>query len=221
MKSSPVISAKYQVEVPAEFEPGSRRRVLRNLKHITSIRMMEDAELEGYMKAERLLVGKYGPRHSFTLRDINTIHRLFLGEIYVWAGQYRAVNLTKGGFPFASAMAIPAAMSRFERAFLKKLTPCRGGDINEIARRIAHVHVEFLLIHPYREGNGRTARLLATLSAYQAGVPGIDFGFIRSRGKEFDNYVAAIQHGIREDYSRMEQIVLRALERAQRSMRGA
>jgi hypothetical protein len=59
--------------------------------------------------------------------------------------------------------------------------------------------------------------LLATLGAYQAGMPGIDFGFIRSRGKEFDNYVAAIQDGINEDYGRMEQIVKRALARAKRS----
>jgi hypothetical protein len=48
-------------------------------------------------------------------------------------------------------------------------------------------------------------------------MPGIDFGFIRSRGKEFDNYVAAIQDGINEDYGRMEQIVKRALARAKRS----
>lgn len=60
--------------------------------------------------------------------------------------------------------------------------------------------------------------MLATLAAYQAGMPGIDFGFIRSRGKEFDGYVTAIQDGIKEDYSRVEQIIERALRRAQRSV---
>jgi len=79
------------------------------------------------------------------------------------------------------------------------------------------VHVEFLLRHPYREGNGRTARLLATLAASQAGLPGIDFGFIGSRGKEYDMYVAAIQAGINEEYSWMQQIKERALTRAQGS----
>lgn len=82
----------------------------------------------------------------------------------------------------ATAMAIPSAMSRFERNFLKKHSPCKGKNIKEIAQNIAPVHVEFLLIHPYREGNGRTARLPATLAAYQVGMSGIDFGFIRSRG---------------------------------------
>jgi cell filamentation protein len=73
----------------------------------------------------------------------------------------------EGGFPFASALAIPSAMAEFEQEFLKPHTPCKGKHIREIAQHIAPVHVEFLLIHPYREGNGRAARLLATMAAYQ------------------------------------------------------
>lgn len=218
MKGNRAVSAKYHVDTPSEFEPGSRKRVLRNLKHITSVREIQDAELKAYMNAERLLLERYGPEHSFTLKDLDAIHRIFLGEIYSWAGKYRTVNLSKGGFPFAAAMAIPTVMLDLERRFLRKCTPCMGKDIKEIARKIAPVHVEFLLIHPYREGNGRTARLLATLAAYQAGLPGIDFGFIGSRGKDYDMYVAAIQAGINEEYSRMQEIIERALTRAQRSV---
>ncbi len=33
------------------------------------------------------------------------------------------------------------------------------------------VHEELVLIHPFREGNGRVARLLSTLMAFQAGLP--------------------------------------------------
>jgi cell filamentation protein len=102
------------VDESSEFEPGSRGRVLRNLNHITSVREIEDAEIESYMRAERILLKRYGPTHSFTLDDIDTIHRLFLGGLYSWAGHYRKVNLSKGGFPFAAALAIPAAMSKLE-----------------------------------------------------------------------------------------------------------
>jgi cell filamentation protein len=148
------VSTKYHVDESSEFEPGSRGRVLRNLKHITSVREIEDAEIESYMRAERILLKRYGQKHSFTLNDIDTIHKLFLGGLYSWAGHYRTVNLSKGGFPFAAALAIPAAMFRFESNLLAKHTPCSGEDIEEVARHIAPVHVEFLLIHPYREGNG-------------------------------------------------------------------
>lgn len=151
------------------------------------------------MNAERVLLSRFGPDHSFTVADINLIHRMFLGAIYPWAGIFRDVNLSKGGFPFASAYAIPQAMRDLEKEVLGKNTPCRGPDSAQIARQIAAVHAELLLIHPYREGNGRTARLLATFMAYQAGQPGIDFGFIGSRGKQFDRYVAAIHAGLNGD----------------------
>ena len=33
------------------------------------------------------------------------MHRLWLGEIYVWAGEYRQVNMGKGDFMFAARAA--------------------------------------------------------------------------------------------------------------------
>ena len=174
-----------------ESEPGSKGRVLKNLLAIKTIRGMEDAEILGYMEAERKLLGHFGSCHAFSIEDINLIHKLFLGRIYPWAGTLRNVNLSKDGFTFATAFAIPSAMRDLEQYTLAKNTPCRGPRLIEVAERIAIVHVELLLIHPFREGNGRTARLLATLMAYQAGLPGIDFGFIGSRGKQFVAYVGA------------------------------
>ena len=107
-------------------------------------------------------------------------------------------------------------MRELEQYTLAKNTPCGGSSLFAVAEKIAIVHVELLLIHPYREGNGRTARLLATLLAYQAGLPGIDFGFIGSRGKQFVAYVGAIQAGLDRDYRQMRDIVLKALRRGQR-----
>jgi cell filamentation protein len=207
---------KYLAEGVEDFQPGSRKKVLRNRLGITHVRDIEDAKLAAYLKAEEALIRKHTADHRFTVEDINGIHRLFLGEIYDWAGRYRDVNLSKGSFPFASAMAIPSALRNFERRILSIHTPCRSGKLEDVAYTIAIVHVEFLLIHPYREGNGRTARLLATLMAYQAGLPGLDFGFIGSRGREFGRYVAAIHAGLIENYRPMAEIMKRAITRALR-----
>jgi cell filamentation protein len=134
-------SSKYHVDVSSEFEPGSRKRVLKNLLHITSVRKMEDEELRAYMRAERLLIQRYNQDHSFTCEDLNAVHWVFLGKIYRWAGSYRTVNLSKGGFPFASALAIPSAMKEFETNTLRSNTPCRNPVVREAARMIAEVHV--------------------------------------------------------------------------------
>ncbi|NTU98328.1 MAG: cell filamentation protein Fic, partial [Chlorobiaceae bacterium] len=54
----------------------------------------------------------------------------------------------------------------------------------------ATVHLELLFIHPYREGNGRTARLVATLMALQAGYNGFNWEIAEER---FADYIKAIQ----------------------------
>ena len=50
--------------------------------------------------------------------------------------------------------------------------------MDEIAEAIATVHTEYILIHPFREGNGRLGRLIAVLMGLQAGLPVLDFGAI-------------------------------------------
>ncbi len=208
------IGFKYLASGVEAYQPGSRRKVLRNLPGIASLREMEDAELAAYMKAERELAGIFTANHRFVRSDIDLIHKKFLGGIYPWAGKYRTVNLSKGGFVFASALAIPRAMKDFGRRILAKHTPCHDNNIDVIAADLAAVHAELLLTHPYREGNGRTARLLATLMAYQAGMPGLDFGFIGGRGREFNRYIAAIHAALTENYRPMTVIMRRCLTRA-------
>ncbi len=91
------------------------------------------------------------------------MHDLWLGGIYSFAGKYRTVNMSKAGFPFSAAERIPALMDMFEKNFLSKFTPCHFLDIEEIIYALAIVHVELVIIHPFREGNGRTARLLTAI----------------------------------------------------------
>ena len=77
--------------------------------------------------------------------------------------------MSKGGFPFAAAGQVPRLMEKFSENILKKYTPCEpNNDIKKTAKTLATVHVELILIHPFREGNGRVARLLADLMAAQA-----------------------------------------------------
>jgi cell filamentation protein len=52
--------------------------------------------------------------------------------------------------------------------------------------------VEFVLIHPFREGNGRIARLLCDVMACQAGIGPLDYS---ARDQQRDLYFAAIRAG--------------------------
>lgn len=186
---------------------------------IARIRELEEQELRLYMECEEQLLQLIRIDQSLTLHDANMIHSMFLGPLYDWAGTYRSVNLMKGGFLFAPARNVPVLMEEFERKHLSISTPCHGAE-REICEAIARVHAEFILIHPYREGNGRTARLLSTVMAWQADYPTLDFSFIGKRGKAYDYYIGAIHAALAGEYEPMEMVMLRAMRLALRRFGG-
>jgi len=200
--------------IEAQSEPGSHGRVLKNLLGIKSKREMDQAEAREQFRALEELIRIYDQSHRFTAADVCRIHKIWLGPIYVWAGQYRRVNLSKGDFPFAAANQIPRLMMEFEKGPLREYTPCQFTVMTEIVRAIAFVHTELLLIHPFREGNGRVARLLAILMALQAGLPPLDFGSIKGRKRQ--EYFAAVQAGLGRDYKPMEGVFNAVIRRTRR-----
>jgi len=188
----------------AEFEPGSRGRVLRNRLGITLVRAIQREESEALLAATQHLIDEVTVDHRFTADDICRMHRQWLGGIYEWAGQYRSVNIAKGEFMFAAAAQVPRLMQQFERGPLRLYTPCKMASTEEQAAALAIVHAEFILIHPFREGNGRCGRLVAMLMALQAGLPALDFGGIRGAKKRA--YVAAVHAAMDRDYEPMTAV---------------
>src|SRR6185503_832478 len=56
----------------------------------TRVREMEEVETHALEAAQREAEQAYGPAHRFTPGDIRRLHRMWLGEIYPWAGRYCA-----------------------------------------------------------------------------------------------------------------------------------
>lgn len=83
-----------------------------------------------------------------------------------------------------------------------------------MARALAEVHAELILVHPFREGNGRLARLLALLMALQAGLPPLDFSPLSGHGKRA--YIAGIHAALGRDYAPLAAMFTRVIERSRR-----
>ena len=176
---------------------------------------MDEVEAREQLRALRELVAIYDEAHVFTGADIREIHRTWLGPIYSWAGEYRQVNVSKNDFPFAAAREIPKLMAELESGPLHEFTPCRSGSDELVVKALATVHTELMLIHPFREGNGRAGRLLAILMGLQAKLPPLDFSGIN--GKKRQEYFAAVQAGIGRDYEPMERMFSDVVRRSRRA----
>ena len=195
-----------------QYEPGSRDRVLKNLQGITSKREMEQLETRELLRSADVLIDQYTRGHVFTAEDICSMHREWLASLYIWAGRYRQVHLSKGGFSFAVPVFIPRLMDDFEKKILQRYTPCIFKIQQRVIEALAIVHTELLLIHPFREGNGRLARLLAACMGFQAGLPFLDFSGVE--GVRRADYFAAVRDGMDRNYEPMERIFSEVVSRS-------
>ena len=121
------------------------------------------------------------------------------------------MNLKKDNFPFAAAAQIPKLMADFEKGPLRRFTPCRSAPTEDLAKALAVVHVELVLIHPFREGNGRVARLLAVLLGLQAGLPALYFENLSGRKRQ--QYFAAVRAGLDRNYEPMAKLFSAVIRR--------
>lgn len=78
---------------------------------------------------------------------LQAIHRYLFEDIYEFAGEIRKVNMAKGNFRFAPLMYLDAALENIDKM--------PQADFDEIIEK----YVEMNIAHPFREGNGRSARI--------------------------------------------------------------
>ena len=194
-----------------EFQPGSNDLVLTNKLDIQSVEDMDDLELELLQRLYEEVLVKHLPNRVLTVEDLKTWHRRWLGNVFEWAGQERSVNMGKDGFMFAASAQIPRLLADFERSCLARWTPCHDMGTNALVEAIAITHVEFILIHPFREGNGRLSRLLTDVMAVQSGRRPLDYSTWNADRKA---YYQAIHQGMQMEYAPMKRLVAQALSGA-------
>ena len=200
-----------------QYQPGSNDQVLLNKLAITDIEEMEQAEFDALADLQDVLFDELEADQQITSSDLSEWHRRWLGNIYEWAGTYRSVNMAKAGFMFAAANLIFALMNDLDKKYLAVYTPCDEMDEDTLAEALAIVHVEFIIVHPFREGNGRLGRLLATVMALQAGMPLLDFELMEM---EKDRYIAAIHAGLGGEYAPMTRLFSEILQFSLRQASG-
>lgn len=121
---------------------------------------------------------EYNPiKGSFDFEHYKAIHKYLFDDIYEWAGKIRTVDISKKGTNFAKHAEIEhLAAACFAR--LKSKNYFIGQKFEEYAENIVDFYCTTNMLHPFREGNGRTQRIfisqLVRLSEYEINFSNID-----------------------------------------------
>ena len=104
------------------------------------------------------------------------IHRYLFEGIYDFVGKVRSVNIAKGNFRFAPVMYLQAALESIENM--------PQSTFEEIVEK----YVEMNVAHPFREGNGRSARIWLDLILKQELHLVVDWSLV-----DKDDYLLAME----------------------------
>ena len=98
----------------------------------------------------------------FTFDYYCSLHKRLFGDLYDWAGELRTIDLSKNGTTFYPASSLrELANAKFKR--LETMNEFSGLKRAQLVDEITDFYHELNMLHPFREGNGRTQRLFFTL----------------------------------------------------------
>ena len=141
--------------------------VLRNLLDIRNLQQL--AAFEANATTARLIESDAAPIEGrVDIAHLRAIHRHIFQDVYPWAGEFRTVNISKGGHLFGVAAFVEPALQDVLRR-LPAEHYLKGSDARTFAMRAGYYMGEINAIHPFRDGNGRAQREFIRELAAQVG----------------------------------------------------
>lgn len=141
--------------------------LLRNLPGARTQRELAEIE-HSLVTARALELMEDPPVPDGTVAQLRSIHRFLFQDVYDWAGELRTINITKGGSFFLPVEVFDTGI-RYCEDTLRGDGLLRGMDHDTFVKRLSVNYDNFNVLHPFREGNGRTQRMFWDLIAQAAG----------------------------------------------------
>ncbi|BDR54906.1 hypothetical protein KIMH_10170 [Bombiscardovia apis] len=139
-----------------------------------------------------------------TLEQLRWIHHYLFQDVYDLAGQVRTIDMSKGGGTVFQPLRLFNNGAEYAERTLRADCMLVGLKRDEFVKRLSVHYDNFNMLHPFREGNGRTQRVFWTLVARDAGW-GLDWPAV----SKSENDRASILAHERVDYSLLEAMFAR------------
>lgn len=162
----------YDDEKDAQYcYPGTN--VLMNKLNIRDLDVLHEAERD-YSSVRQAELANMGVTGDFSFRHLCSIHRQLFQDVYFWAGKIRTVDISKGTI-FCLVQFIESQFDALYGELKKEKFLADISDKSEMSKRLAFYLGEINMIHPFREGNGRTQRIYIEQLCLNNGRFEIDF----------------------------------------------
>lgn len=147
--------------------------------------LKDHLEVVGHAKAIDLIYELVQKDRVLTQDDLFALHRAVQTEIIVdvykpvgrWKREPNSTVAVVDGkqmiFEYAQPESVPMLMKSWFELFQTHDKAVRTGDTEKALSAYVELHVLFVRIHPFFDGNGRLARLVANLPVLRAGLPPI------------------------------------------------
>lgn len=170
---------------------------------IKTIHELEEAEkLAFFIRASQVELNEYKIQ-SFSKKSFKNLHYFLFQDIYFFAGKFRDVQLMKQTTRFCQVQFLETIA---DDLFNELQNEEEWKTIEIAAVRMAYFKSEINMLHPFREGNGRTIRIFLQKYALSKGY---EWHYDNLERKE---YIKAMVQSV-TDPSLLEKIFIKTLEK--------
>ena len=137
-----------------------------NLLGLTDKAALNEQEALGVARVERYLLEEFDFSVDPSVGLLQDLHRRAFGHLYAWAGHWRTQVPNVGAYLPPPANRVPQLLYEFIDELRHRQT--RLSDVSseaDVSTLLAYAHHRLVAIHPFTNGNGRTARLFTNLLA--------------------------------------------------------
>ena len=173
-----------------------------NLLGLTDKNQINEFEATGIANAE-LFVFELETDVELSTKLILEIHEIAFGKLYDWAGKWRTTEVSVGQLLPPKPTMVLQAMYQFldNLNFKISISKTRSEQID----CLVYAHYEFIKIHPFNNGNGRTGRILMNLIGLKFGYQPLELYHREGESRKF--YINAMKAADNGDFKILTELI--------------
>lgn len=177
-----------------------------NKLNLSDIKIINEYEAKGIAMAE-LYVFELDSETEISTQLLLEIHRIAFSELYDWAGSWRTTAVTVGQLTPPEPSKVLQLMYQFIDNLNFKIRNAKTEQ--DHIHCLTFAHYEFIRIHPFNNGNGRTGRILMNIVALKFGYKPIEL--YHREGDSRKTYIEAMKLADDQDFELLTALIRKEL----------